>query len=354
MMANQEDAKINPNDYLTFEALSNGVKLFYRRGTSTFQCSTDLGLTWQNWLPESYSPILNVGDKLLVKCVNPIIDSTYGIGNITSDQVQGYNYKVSGDIMSMLYGDDAAIHYSLTARCFSNFLQSQRLLDARDLVLKATELAPYCYNQLLYGCNNNTRLPELPAENLASNCYRFFSNGGFYTDIPVIKATSANSYNFYGFLNSSNKVTKIDLSSIKQISGTQPLLEAFKKCSALNYIKIGWKQWANPSSLSKSWVEGVSSQGTFVMPYNIEFDPESIRGINGIPEGWELKYYDPDNPDDVRDNKEDFYPQEINIILESIITGEELDNIDSLLQQISQSQEDISSINTQLENIINT
>lgn len=44
----------------------------------------------------------------------------------------------------------------------------------------------------------------------------------------------------------------------------------------------------------------------------------------------------------------------INTILQSVVTGEELDNMDSLLQQISQSQEDMSSINTQLENIINT
>lgn len=39
------DNEINPNDYLTFEALNDGVKLLYTRGTSTFQCSTDYGLT---------------------------------------------------------------------------------------------------------------------------------------------------------------------------------------------------------------------------------------------------------------------------------------------------------------------
>lgn len=357
MMANQEDTKINPNDYLTFEALYDGVKLLNTKGTNTFQCSTDLGLTWQDWLPETYSPVFNAGDKLLVKCVIPTIDSTNGIGRITSDQAKVYKYKVSGDIMSMIFGDDAALNYSLAgySRCFSSLLYSGNLVDAGDLILKATELAPYCYNQLLYGCNNNTRLPkELPAKNLASNCYRYFSNGGPYTEIPVVKAKSATDYGMYGFVSSSKYITKADLSNIKEISGDVPLGAAFKNCSGLNFIKIGWKKWENPSGLSSSWVNGVASQGTFVMPYNVEFDPESIRGTNGIPEGWELKYYDPNNPDDVRDNKEDFYSQEINIILESIITGEELEDMDSLLQQISQSQEDMSSFNTQLENIINT
>lgn len=287
-MANQAP-KINSNDYLTFESLSEGVKLLYTRGTSTFQCSTDLGLTWQDWLPETYSPVLNVGDKLLVKCVNPTIDSTNGMGRITSDQAYGYNYKVSGDIMSMIFGDDAAIHYSLKGynRCFISFFYSQNLLDAGDLILKATELAPYCYNQLLNGCTNNNRLPkELPAKNLTSDCYRYFSYGGRYTEIPAIKAKSATNYGMYGFVANSKYITKADLSNIKEISGNRPLDAAFKNCSGLNFIKIGWKKWANPSSLSQSWVEGVASQGTFVIPYDAEFDPESIRGVNGIPEGW--------------------------------------------------------------------
>ncbi len=356
MMGQQADNKEYP-PYLCFEALEDGVKLLYTNGTSTFQCSTDLGLTWRDWTPETYSPVLNAGDKLLVKCVNPTINSTYGIGRITSDQEKGYTYKVSGDIMSMIFGDDAALNYSLSGytRCFSNLLQSRNLLDAGDLILKATELAPYCYNMLLYECNNNTRLPkELPAEIIKDNCYRYFSNGGFYTEIPAVKAKSAINYGMYGFVTGSKHITKADLSNIKEISGNRPLDAAFKNCSGLNFIKIGWKKWENPSGLTSSWVDGVASSGTFIIPDNAEFDPESIRGVNGIPEGWDVKYYDPDNPDDVRDNKEDFYPQEINTILESIITGEELDNMDDLLQQISQSQEDMSSINTQLENIINT
>lgn len=306
------DTEVNPNDYLTFEALNDGVKLLYTKGTNTFKCSTDLGLTWQAWLPETYSPVLNAGDKLLVKCVNPTIDSTNGIGRIGNDEAGGPKYKVSGDIMSMIFGDDAAFNYSLAGytKCFSGMLYSRNLVDAGDLILKATELSPYCYNQLFYGCGNNTRLPkELPAKTLVTFCYRFFSSGGLYTEMPVVKATSASDYALYTFLATSSNITHVDLSSIKEISN-YALSAAFKNCTSLSFIKIGWTQWSNPSSLSPSWVEGVASQGTFVMPYNIEFDPESIRGTHGIPEGWELKYYDPDNIDDVRDNKEDFYPQE--------------------------------------------
>jgi hypothetical protein len=45
--------------------------------------------------------------------------------------------------------------------------------------------------------------------------------------------------------------------------------------------------------------------------------------------------------------------QHINTILDSVITGEELDNMDDLLYQISQSSQDLSLINSQLEGIIN-
>lgn len=290
MMANQAP-KINPADYLTFEALNDGIQLQYTKGTSTFQCSTDLGLTWRDWTPETYSPVLNAGDKLLVKCVNPTIDSTYGIGRISNDEAYGPKYKVSGDIMSMIFGDDAALNYSLAGytRCFSSLLYSRNLVDAGDLILKATELAPYCYNQLLYGCNNNTRLPkELPAEIIVDSCYRYFSNGGYYTEIPVVKAKSATAYGMYGFVSSSKYITTADLSNIKEISGNRPLDAAFKNCSGLNFIKIGWKKWENPSGLSSSWVDSVASSGTFVIPDNAEFDPESIRGVNGIPEGWDV------------------------------------------------------------------
>jgi hypothetical protein len=108
-----------------------------------------------------------------------------------------------------------------------------------------------------------------------------------------------------------------------------------------------------------SWVRGVSPTGTMVLNKNIEWNPEDYRGVNGIPEGWEVKYCDPDNLDDVRDYREidkawDANTQVVNTILESVITGKELDNMDDLLQQILQSQEDMSSINTQLETIINT
>ena len=55
-----------------------------------------------------------------------------------------------------------------------------------------------------------------------------------------------------------------------------------------------------------------------MIPIDAEFDPESIRGNNGIPAGWEVKYYDPDNIDDVRDSKEDFLPTREGKVMEVV------------------------------------
>lgn len=135
----------------------------------------------------------------------------------------------------------------------------------------------------------------------------------------------------------------------------------FENCINLEYIVLlQLDPFTNTATNDfQYWVNNISPTGTIVLNKNIEWNPEDYRGVNGIPAGWEVKYCDPDNLDDIRDYREidkawNAYTQVVNTILESVITGEELDNTDSLLQQISQSQEDMSSINTQLENIINT
>ena len=124
---------------------------------------------------------------------------------------------------------------------------------------------------------------------------------------------------------------------------------AFRNCKSLNFIKIGWTQWSNPSGLSQSWVEGVASQGTFVIPDNAEFDPESIRGVNGIPEGWDV--YTESEWEEVQHYTD--ADKSINTYLASIISGEDVDE-ESLFETIESSDKDFTAINNELNNIINT
>jgi hypothetical protein len=79
----------------------------------------------------------------------------------------------------------------------------------------------------------------------------------------------------------------------------------FNNCMNLDYITALFLE--APNSVTQShyqWVSNVSPTGTIVLNKNIEWNPEDYRGVNGIPEGWEVKYCDPDNLDDIRDYRE--------------------------------------------------
>lgn len=79
----------------------------------------------------------------------------------------------------------------------------------------------------------------------------------------------------------------------------------FTDCISLNYVIC---LFTNPpmsaTNSTSNWMSGVAKKGTIVLNKNIEWNPEDYRGVNGIPEGWEVKYCDPDNIDDVRDYRE--------------------------------------------------
>lgn len=79
----------------------------------------------------------------------------------------------------------------------------------------------------------------------------------------------------------------------------------FNGCSSLDYIVCLEIDALNSITQSNYlWVSGVAPKGTIVLNKNIEWNPEDYRGVNGIPVGWEVKYCDPDNLDDVRDYRE--------------------------------------------------
>lgn len=79
----------------------------------------------------------------------------------------------------------------------------------------------------------------------------------------------------------------------------------FLDCFNLKYIKlITTLAPDTDTQFMYMWVSNVAPKGTIVLNKNIEWNPEDYRGVNGIPEGWEVKYCDPDNLDDIRDYRE--------------------------------------------------
>ena len=108
-------------------------------------------------------------------------------------------------------------------------------------------------------CTSLATAPELPADELASNCYYYMFRGCTkLTTAPVLPATTlaSNCYNsmFFG-------------------------------CSSLNYIKAMFT--TTPStSYTKNWVSGVSSTGTFVKNSAATWN---VTGVHGVPTGWTVE-----------------------------------------------------------------
>ena len=79
----------------------------------------------------------------------------------------------------------------------------------------------------------------------------------------------------------------------------------YSSCTNLDYIFIMTLDAPTTTNNTiTNWVKDVAPKGTIVLNKNIEWNPEDYRGVSGIPEGWEVKYCDPDNLDDIRDYRE--------------------------------------------------
>ena len=96
-------------------------------------------------------------------------------------------------------------------------------------------LSTSCCERMYAGCTSLVKAPNLPANSLPSDCYK----------------------------------------------------EMFDGCSSLNYIKASFS-FAPSSSTTENWVRGVSPTGTFLKLSSATWD---VRGVNGIPDGWEVETF---------------------------------------------------------------
>lgn len=167
--------------------------------------------------------------------------------------------------MSLLYGsefmDKTTFPTTNPYALYSLFRNNTNLVNAKDLQLPATTLAEFCYGRMFQNCTSLTTAPELPATKLAQSCYDNMFNGcSSLTTAPALPAEELSDY-CYQYM--------------------------FYGCSNLNYIKADFINY--DSNNFTNWLQGVSSTGTFIMNPEATYDIEQIRGVNGIPTGWNAK-----------------------------------------------------------------
>lgn len=271
----EDEVHYNPVDYsknyFTIKYISNNnsnISLNFIPGDYTFSYlwySQDEGRTWKSYsynIPSSLYP----GQSILLKgTVDNFYNSQSNTNYIKLD-APGANIELSGNILSLVYGDNfnnSSVATAIPEYYFRNFIQSNRsdyrpniyaenlifptftstgcfydmfcnsLIVTAPRILPAMTLSNNCYAGMFSTCPNLTTAPELPATTLTSNCYR----------------------------------------------------NMFYNCTSLNYIKAMFT--TTPSDIyTENWVNGVSSTGTFIKNSAATW---TTTGTNGIPTGWTVE-----------------------------------------------------------------
>ena len=313
------------NEYFTIEALEQGNIVFVIPAAvdsnylTSFSYSKDK-TNWTTTIIDNTSQVItinvDVNDKVYFKGVgNAYAKST------TSDEFSFFNVakycNISGNIMSLLYGDNFANQKTLTSTyTFAYLIGGEygcHVLDASNLILPATTLTDSCYRCMFKGAGTLTIPPKiLPATVLAENCYRsMFETCYWLTSTPKLPATTLANYcymrMFYDCDNYLTTISELPATTLADycyyamfyFCGSivaSPELKAatlaphcyefmFGRCSSLNEITMLATDISATDCLS-NWVYGVASNGTFYKDFNMNSLP---TGDSGIPTGWTVQ-----------------------------------------------------------------
>lgn len=263
---------------------------------------------------------LNKNQKVYLKTTSQFYKT--GITNTQGNSTYQYNYfvttknfKVSGNIMSLCYGDNFVNQTTLpwTHTFYYLFRNCTKLVDISNLILPATTLTNYCYSYMFYncsslttslelpattlntacymamfyGCNSLTTTPELPSTNLNAACYMYmFYNCRSLTAAPSLPATTLQSQCYQSMFYGCTSLT------------TAPVLKAtslvnkcyhqmFYGCTLLNYVKaLFTTDISSTTDYTNNWLYNVDATGTFVKSQVASW---SRTDATGIPSGWTVK-----------------------------------------------------------------
>lgn len=170
-------------EYLTFRNVGNTAGVFVFRAPYGAEQYYDIEISKNNgdWIHYSAATVsdrtVNTGGKIRVKGTH----NTYT--NLQSGSADRYSnmfisggttYHIFGNIMSLIYGDSFSGQTRLRSQnscCFHSLFEGGKCTNAKNLVLPATVLSDYCYEQMFSYCTSLVKVPALPATTLARECY---------------------------------------------------------------------------------------------------------------------------------------------------------------------------------------
>jgi len=324
----------NPmNEYFTFDILTSGNIYWHRVGSGSRSTTIQYRINGGAWnsissrtgYVNSYFPV-QAGDYVEFKGNNATYDRT-GTGNQraldgsfycgNSHNATPASFNVSGNIMSLIYGDnfqnqDSFSEDGVFGQLFyydSYSSSSGGPVSAENLMLPATTLTRGCYAAMFSMAPNLVKAPKsLPATAVPYRAYyNMFTFCTAMTTSPVISATSVGEQGCYCMYNMCSSLasaqTTLPATSLGNMAywsmyagtsiTTAPVLPAttlpdysywgmFGGCSALTSITC-YATDISAADCTNGWVNGVSATGTFTKPASMT---SWTVGDNGIPSGW--------------------------------------------------------------------
>ena len=321
-------------DYLCFTALDDNTQFTFTKyinllntNLPSISYSMDGGDTWTEVAMSGSgnedivtTPAVNAGGKVLWKAeaarfaLAPDKYSTFTANG---------RFNVSGNIMSLLYGDN---HYDKTdTRAYtytfgSLFRDSTNLIDASQLKLPTGHLNAADLLGLFRGCTGLVHGAPLYAPNIPDSCcYWMYYGCTSMTEMPTIAATSmikdngdpANYGLYYAFYGCSNMEGEVKLNIVGEVAqqvldacfsncskitsadlafngalGKMALRGAFVGCTSLSHVKCLATSFYDDGTAANgslyNWMNNVSSTGVFVQAEGMQWP----QGKSGIPTGW--------------------------------------------------------------------
>ena len=221
--------------YFTVKALASGNITWAPSGTVEYSVNEGTWNTWDN----TNGLAVSTNDEVRFRST---ANTNY---NGKTLRVSG-NYKVEGNIMSLLYGDNFSGQTTIsTDLAFSGLLagpnayqNNTTLLSAKNLVLPATTLSTQCYSMMFRNATNLKSCPmELPATTLPNYAYsEMFLKCSSLTSTPIISATTFGSYSCKQMFANCTSLTTAPELTVNTLSADYALNGLFSGCTSLSSI----------------------------------------------------------------------------------------------------------------------
>ena len=227
----------------------------YGDDTGYIEFSVGNSNEWTKFTPAS-QPVPFGGDKgdLHLRGISPngTLQAQIVFGNNTTP------VACSGDIRTLVDWENYETAVTSSAIFYGLFENCTVLTSAPEL--PAPDLAEQCYWSMFWGCTSLAVAPELPATTLANSCYvNMFHGCTKLTEAPELKAAMLVEGCYNGM---------------------------FFGCTNLNSITMLATD-INAVGCLDSWVNGVADSGTFTKAAGMTAIP--TNSVSGIPTGWTVK-----------------------------------------------------------------